>query len=233
MKKLILTIITLSIITYTGCYDPDTATVRINLGNMPIAKHETKSLIDRVLGLFVKEAWADPLENVVSGIVKVHVAALSGQSVLATASLDASEIEAYNIEVVSDVWVSYLDLEVPAGNNITILVVAESYNANNDTYYASYYGYNMVDLKPGETTSAQISMEDISDYISFNRSLSQVPPYYLYWDKLPGATVIISGSTSGEIYRDKGTRVNVEAFEDVYTANVIFEFIGLSYSTTF
>jgi len=45
MKKLIPAIITLSIITLNGCYDPDTATVRINLGNIPIAKHEPKSLL--------------------------------------------------------------------------------------------------------------------------------------------------------------------------------------------
>jgi hypothetical protein len=232
MKKLILTIITLSIITLNGCYDPDTATVRINLGNIPIAHHEPKSFIDRVLGLFEKEAYADPLPTFGIQITKVHIAAVSNDTVIATASIDAVDIDAYiNMQQVE----SIIELNVPAGENIRIVVIGEYTPDVGGSKILSHYGHNTDDiiLKPGETTSVPIIMEDISDYISFNRYSGQILPLHLYWNKLPGATVVISGSTSGEIYRGKGTRVDVAGYEDVYTANVIFEFIGLSYSTTF
>jgi len=232
MKKLILTIITLTIITLNGCYDPDTATVRINLGNMPIAHHEPKSFIDRILGLFEKEAWAEPLYPAIL-VDKVHIAAISNDVVIASASIDAVDIEAeYNY---SQQFESVVELDVPAGEDIRIVVIGEYTPDIGGLTELSHYGHNTdkIVLKPGETTSVPITVQDISDYISFNRYSPPAPPLYLSWDKLPGATVVISGSASGEIYRGKGTRVDVAIFEDQYTGTVIFEFTGLSYTDTF
>lgn len=151
MKKLLLTIITLSIITLNGCYDPDTATVRINLGNIPIAKHEPKSFIDRLLGLFEKNAYASHAEAIVE---KVHIAAYTKNSVIATISLDPEDLE------MDDVY-DYAELQVPAGEEITFLVVGQQTEYVNDmlTTYAKYYGIsNKYTLKAGDTVEVPISV---------------------------------------------------------------------------
>ncbi|HPS57884.1 MAG TPA: hypothetical protein PK514_07235 [Spirochaetota bacterium] len=146
MKKLLLTIITLSIITLNGCYDPDTATVRINLGNMPVAHHEPKSFIDRILGLFEKDAYAVPAD-----IVKVHIAAYSGDALLATASINSGDVQ------LDQKGNDYVELDVPAGKNITILVVGELY-IGQGTPYAEYYGYSKVDLETGITSTVDVAV---------------------------------------------------------------------------
>lgn len=153
MKKLLLTIITFSIINLTGCYDPDTATVRINLGNMPIAKHEPVSFIDRVLGLFEKEAYASFAEEYVD---IVHIAAYSGDSLLTTLTIKATDI---TMGASSD----YVELDVPSGKNITFLVIGSKGIDNNqdgvyEYYTASFYGYTTQSVKAGETTTVDVTV---------------------------------------------------------------------------
>ncbi len=59
MKKIIISLSAITALLFTGCFvDSDTATVRINLGNLPVAKVEKKSLIDRFLMIFSREAVA-------------------------------------------------------------------------------------------------------------------------------------------------------------------------------
>ncbi|HPS57885.1 MAG TPA: hypothetical protein PK514_07240 [Spirochaetota bacterium] len=193
MKKLILAIITLSIITYTGCYDPDTATVRINLGNIPIAKHEPKSFIDRILGLFEKEAYAQTTNAENAGVDVVHVAAYSGNSVIATASIDAHDVAN---SALLDVNGSYVELSVPAGEDITFLVVGQSVKYVNDSpagNYAAYMGLTKQSINAGETANVNVSVFTLtgvhgtttdtwSSLINFNVDYQETYNR-LYWER--------------------------------------------------
>jgi hypothetical protein len=148
MKIKLMAILTFATLLFTGCYDDSNkATVRINLGNVPIAKQvEKKSIIDKVLSIFVKDAYA----QVPAGVIKVHLAAYRGDSLIAKESINAGGITSNVVEFI-----------VPAGDNITILVVGESSYEGQDSkpvYYAEYYGYNSADLKAGSTTEISITM---------------------------------------------------------------------------
>ncbi|HPS57883.1 MAG TPA: hypothetical protein PK514_07230 [Spirochaetota bacterium] len=186
MKKLLLTIITLSIITFTGCYDPDTATVRINLGNMPIAKHEPKSLIDRVLGLFEKEAQAQYTAEMY--VHKIHLAAFSGNGLSTSMTIDASDV-AVTYVMVSDQ--STVELTVPAGDNITIAVIGEDINGA-----ITHYGQNNtpINIKAGsvETVNIQVLTFDsliASNYFNFHYEGEAVNyNAILAWNRIYGAT---------------------------------------------
>lgn len=194
MKKLLLTIITLSVITLNGCYDPDTATVRINLGNIPIAKHEPKSFIDRILGFFEKDAYAQTAINFVE---TVHIAAYSKNTVVATASIQSVDIQIVSPGVSADY--NYVELNVPAGEDITILVTGEDggtfENHNNESYRnVTYYGYKTVNLKAGYTSTvdiAMISTNDLFASLNINHDCS-----YITWDSagIPLKYVIEDGA---------------------------------------
>lgn len=197
MKKFVLTIITLSIINLAGCYDPDTATVRINLGNIPIAKHEPKSLIDKILGLFEKEAWAQTVNDIGMGINKVHIAAYSGNTVLTTLSFDSTDIQVQNVGAAAPVYQSYIELTVPAGNDIAIFVVGEhdTLGQNNEitARSANYYGYGITNVNAGETADVTVTMESAiwsTGGAGTNKSIQTLSwmPHTLNWE-IPGAGV--------------------------------------------
>ncbi len=147
-------IISAAFIIFTGCYDGnDTAKVRINLGNIPLAQNvHKKSFIDRVLCFFSKDAVAQTLPTDY-GVLKLHLAAYKGDTLLAKESLDTADMSSSDNTV---------EFNVHAENGISILVVGEtqSYD-NNDNLInvAGYYGYNTepVDLIAGETTDVVIS----------------------------------------------------------------------------
>ena len=147
MKKLLLAIITLTIITLNGCYDPDTATVRINLGNMPIAKHEPKSFIDRIMGLFVKEARAQTGPDILDTI---HIAAYRNETTILAQSYLKEDINVENNT-------SFVEIDVPAGDDVTLLAVG-SING-----YGEYCGKVTADIKADITNNITIQCytEDI------------------------------------------------------------------------
>lgn len=226
MKKLILTIIALSIITLNGCYDPDTATVRINLGNIPIAKHEPKSFIDRVLGLFEKEAYADPLSSLVN-VDKVHIAAVSNNTVIASASIDADDIDATDMGNYRE---SYIEFNAPAGENIIIIVIGEYTPPTGGLRFLSHFGYtpSPLNLSPGETTNAQITMSTgFFSSFGFNIDDSALP-YSITWQKIPGAVVVITGEFEGEIYRGTGTQAYYTNGNQTLSWHAEFPFANIS-----
>lgn len=156
MKKIIIAISMAVSLLYTGCYDPDTATVRINLGNMPIAKHEPVSFIDRVLGLFAKDAYAQTVYDF-NGVTKVHIGAYSGNSIVSSVSIDAADVDTYLCGAESTC--SSIEVNVPAGENITILVVGEYPDPDSGDIIAEHFGVSEpVTLKPGETTNVAINV---------------------------------------------------------------------------
>jgi len=144
MKKIIISISAVSILIFTGCYKgDDKATVRISFSNLPVAKNvQPKTFLDRIRSFFVKDAYAIP-----EGIIKIHVAAMQGDTVLAKDSIDVEYVQSVN-------GIDTVELEVPGGDNITILVVAEnSYNE------VGYYGYNKINLESGKTEDVSVNME--------------------------------------------------------------------------
>lgn len=223
MKKLILTIITLSIITYTGCYDPDTATVRINLGNMPVAHHEPKSFIDRVLGIFEKDAWA---QEAPANIEKVHIIVQKNGSIITSQSFLTGDIQNNTVE-----------LNIPAGNDITIAVLGEyivTMVANLD--YISYQGSVTVDLKAGESRNIPIETSDISDKIGFIINLTATPAV-ASWNAIYGSSEYLleyaeDGSTFIPLYQGTNTTKEIDySGEGVYRLTVLFDHIQLKSDT--
>ncbi len=136
----------------TGCYDDSkNATVRINLGNIPIAKNiEKKSFIDKVFSVFVKDAYAQTVSDSPYSVETLHLAVYSEGKLFTTESFNGSEI------AVDGSYNSYVKFDAPAGVNRTILVVGEF---NDDgTMKANYFGSNTVDLAVGTTNDVRIIM---------------------------------------------------------------------------
>jgi len=151
MKKInLISILAFSVILFIGCYDDSkNAKVRINLGNIPVAKQiEKKSLIDKVFSIFVKDAYAQTAPSNYNVYV-LHLAVYSGDILVAKESIDATDI------AVDGSYNSYVEVSAPSGNNMTILVVGE-YNL--ESTYANYYGYNSADLVAGKSTDVTIQM---------------------------------------------------------------------------
>ena len=156
MKKIIILVFAASVLLFTGCFiDSDTATVRINLGNIPVAKVVNKSLIDRFLMIFAKEAVA----QVPGNVEKVHIAALGDGSVYEKITLELEQLTKNEI----------IEMEVPAGSNRTIIIAAEY------TGYVTYYGTQVLSLSPGEVRNVQVEMFDATWSIEGPRILNGVP----------------------------------------------------------
>lgn len=158
MKKIFITALAVSVLFLAGCYDAGkNAKVRINLGNVPVAKNAARrSFLDKIFSVFVKDAVASYAYDYM-GVTVVHIAAYSGDKVVAAVSIDASEITS------SAENTDYVELTVPEGQNITILVVGESNldgNSNIIAPYARYYGYTITNLIAGEVNDVSISMHD-------------------------------------------------------------------------
>ena len=138
MKKITISILAVSILILSGCYKgDDIATIRISLGNLPVAKNvQPKTFLDRIRSFFVKDVYAASPD--------VYIAALKDDVALVNISLYSGDITNNTVE-----------LEVPAGDDITILVVTT--NSSNEV---NYYGYDAVNLEAGKTEDVNIQMEE-------------------------------------------------------------------------
>ncbi|HPS57882.1 MAG TPA: hypothetical protein PK514_07225 [Spirochaetota bacterium] len=230
MKKIIIAalLILMAAAISGSCYDASqNATVRINLGNIPIAHHQPASFIDRVLNIFAKDAYASNAETYVQ---KLHIAAVSGDSILVSAGIDAVYVQDDDTG-----GGSFVELSVPAGKSISIVVVGEITGYVNDVLmtYINYYGYYTTDLEAGSTVTIPVQMNYADMYwINFNRQ-NNIPPYYLYWDKKPGAVITLTDDSGGVVYRGTGTRVYVDesVIGNTFYLTAEFEFAGVSTQT--
>jgi len=145
MKKFVISALSVLLLIFSSCYD-DTrdATVRINLGKIPVAQSKERSFIDRVFGIFTKDAYAFSQQTV---LVKLHISAYSGNNVLA----------AETFSIIGGVPPTYVEITVPAEKNVKILAVAE-----NDQGTAQYYGFASADLTPGSNNNVIVSVYDNS-----------------------------------------------------------------------
>lgn len=172
-----ISILTFTAVLLTGCYDDSkNATVRINLGNIPVAKSvEKKSFIDKIFSVFVKDAYAQTLPQDVA-VITIHLAAYKGDEIIAKESIDTTSMTSNVVE-----------FTVPAGADITILIVGESVYVANGNHYAKYFGNSNVTLSYGETKDVSIDMQStkfvFGDTILYDCNNSQIP---MTWTEVGG-----------------------------------------------
>ena len=236
MKKIIISLAAASALLFTGCFiDSDTATVRINLGNLPVAKVEKKSLIDRFLMIFAKEAVA---QQVPLGITAVHIGAFdSNNQLLAKKSISVDNYPENNI----------VSFDVPARSGVTIVVLGEEEIMGPlPTYEITFYGRNEVPLSltAGATENVEIWMNHISEliYISNFRYTSAPAEYNapIAWDIIFGSSKIDLEYNTDQldptyfelIYSGSGNNCINDSYEsflsDSYRVTLHFDFAGQS-----
>jgi len=200
-----------------GCYEEkDRAIVHINLSGMPIAREMPKrSFIDKIFMLFTKEAYAYHPDEV----KKLHLVAWKNDSLIALRSLDISEV------VVKDPEKPYIEtteFEVPEGENIIILVLAEAIyqvQTGETVDEILYYGKSgAISLTASQETSVNISMSNITGAIE----ITSMQDAYS-WTKLPGATGYIVYNESDEVLQDSQSTSYIGS--DFYYLKAKFSYI--------
>jgi len=199
MKSIkIMPLIIVALLLY-GCYEEkDRAIVHINLSGMPIAREMPKrSFIDKIFMLFTKEAYADHPNEV----KKLHLVAWKNDSLIALRSLDISEV------VVKDPEKPYIEtteFEVPEGENIIILVLAEVYQVPTTGETVDeilYYGKaEPLTLVAGKEASVNIDAISMGSIVSTGIITVTETESGFTWTKLPGATGYIVYDESDNVF---------------------------------
>jgi hypothetical protein len=205
-----------------GCYEEkDRAIVHINLSGMPIAREMPKrSFIDKIFMLFTKEAYADHPNEV----KKLHLVAWKNDSLIALRSLDISEV------VVKDPEKPYIEtteFEVPEGENIIILVLAEAIyqdptGVSTETVdEILYYGKSeAISLTADQEVNVTILMSDMSGEIQITPTQQKDG---FTWTKLPGATGYIVYDGSDNVLQDSQSTSYIGS--DLYYLKAKFSYI--------
>jgi len=219
MKKIALLIILLfSITIMPGCYDgdDDMAKVRINLGNIPVARHQIKNtILDKIFSIFVKNAYAQTLPADM-GVTTIHLAAIKDNSITSVKSLDTANMLTNSNTV---------EFSVPAGSGITIVVLGEhDYMPVANQQLIEYYGKteNPIVLAANTVTEVSISMESF-DGTYVNIDDSGVP---VTWNKITGATSYTVYNSSYSVLQK--SLDNYTAVNGRYYMTVDFSYINRS-----
>jgi hypothetical protein len=211
MKKLIALSALWSLILLTGCFDDsDTATVKINLGNIPVTKTAEKSIFDRFSMFFVKEAFA---QSIPGDITAVYLGAVDNSNrVLESEKISASGFPSDNI----------VTFEVPAGVRRKIIVLGETSDGD-----IGYYGVsNSVDLDAGAVISLTIQMSIL------NESYIGLETFYFTlaeWNPVAGASKynVYRGVIAEPVQSGPETSYQIGALEsDNYDIEIVFGFSG-------
>lgn len=163
MKKIIISIAAASVFLFTGCFaDSDTATIRVNLGNLPVAKTakiEKKSLIDRFLMIFAKEAVAQDSELENMGITKVHLGAFDkNNKLLKKQPFDVAQLEEISDDE-NESFTTTVEFDVPARSGVRIVVLGKNQTEN----IAEFYGCSTpLNLTAGDIEEVEVHMEYLS-----------------------------------------------------------------------
>jgi hypothetical protein len=191
MKKIIISLAAASVLLFTGCFiDSDTATVRINLGNIPVAKVEKKSLIDRFLMIFAKEAVAQSVPGDL-GISEINFKVFEGDSLLVEKNILISEYPVDNI----------VELTVPAGTNRVIRISAKDIGGALPAKVV--YGVMITtDLPSGQTKEIKAYMQGVPYELYFTFVEES---FMIYWmmegpEKNDIDSFVIEWSVDNEIY---------------------------------
>ncbi len=200
MKKLIVLVYMAVALISIGCYDnAEKATIRINLGNIPIAKQsEQKSLFDRIFSLFIKDAYAQTTADDPYYIDILHIAIYSGDTVIANESINGTDV------AVDGNSNSYIELTVPEGD-VTVLVVGEY---NSDGIFANYIGSEKVKLNPGNN-DVNVMMKNSSSWSSGLNISSVADTGTISWNSLGIPLKYQIKDQSGNIvYEGTGTQAD-------------------------
>jgi hypothetical protein len=202
MKKIIISAVSVLLLIFSSCYNDDkNAIVRINLGSIPIAKQiENKSFIDKLLSVFVKDAYAQNLPEY--GIIKIHLAAYRGSSRIAQQSFETTGMNVFN---------NMVEFSIPAGDNLNIVVFAERYEGSAPVYNdISYYGKtdNDFNIKAGEEKNILIVMSDISNALGLSYTVVNMYDHKVTWNPLLGSTKYILESNFNSDYTLRYTGQN-------------------------
>lgn len=208
MKKILITISVVCTLLITGCYKEDTATVRINLSNMPVAQNvQQKTFLDKVRSFFVKDAYAAGYP--------IYIAALKDNQPLEVISTNTGELSNQTVE-----------MELPAENSITIVVLYHWISTGN----IYYYGYATVDLKAGKETDVVINaITNLNSTSGLNFSYSS---NICTWNPIPGATKYILEADTGNgnwivLYEDLDNEKSVPYYGSGYGLKVYFEYFSI------
>ncbi|MFA5518769.1 MAG: hypothetical protein WDA74_05875 [Spirochaetota bacterium] len=191
MKKIIISIAAASVFLFTGCFtDSDTATVRINLGNLPVAKVEKKSLIDRFLMIFAKEAVAQEVPEWL-GITVVHLGAFDeNNKLLAKKRIKATPVSSGSMN-------TYVEFDVPARSGIRIVVLGEQEEQTEN--FAEFYGCSVpLNLTAGDIEEVEVQMEYLTNILGGWSYIYEINFWYegepgddyvvIKWDRLYGVS---------------------------------------------
>lgn len=186
MKKIIISLAAASVLLFTGCLiDSDTATVRINLGNIPVAKVEKKSLIDRFLMIFAKEAVAQEVPYGIE-VQVVHLGAFdSNNQLLAKKSINVTQGEPTPAAPPPTI----VEFDVPARSGVTIVVLGEfTPIVAPGPPVITYYGKNEtpLNLTAGATESISIVMDPLERELL--NLVYDYEPYSISWDNIVGSS---------------------------------------------
>jgi hypothetical protein len=205
-----------------GCYEEkDRAIVHINLSGMPIAREMPKrSFIDKIFMLFTKEAYAYHPNQV----KKLHLVAWKNDSLIALRSLDISEV------VVKDPEKPYIEtteFEVPEGENIIILVLAEAIyqvQTGETVDEILYYGKaEPLTLVAGKEASVNIDAISMGSIVSTGIITVTETGSGFTWTKLPGATGYIVYDESDNVLQDSQSTSYIGS--DLYYLKAKFSYI--------
>jgi len=116
-----------------------TATVTINLGFAGHESAQNQSFIDRLLGLFLQKAYAQPPVNIESILVQITGPGMS------------------TIEYGFEPTVTTITVVVPAGASRTISVIATA-SPEQESAALAFTGTATLDLSPGESKSISVTM---------------------------------------------------------------------------
>jgi hypothetical protein len=201
-----------------GCYEEkDRAIVHINLSGMPIAREMPKrSFIDKIFMLFTKEAYADHLNQV----KKLHLVAWKYDSLIALRSLDISEV----VKDPEKPYIETTEFEVPEGENIIILVLAEAIYqvpTGEPVDEILYYGKSeAISLTADQEVNVTILMSDMSGEIQITPTQQKDG---FTWTKLPGATGYIVYDGSDNVLQDSQSTSYIGS--DLYYLKAKFSYI--------
>jgi hypothetical protein len=197
MKFNTLYIFILSILIITGCYQSnDNAKVRINLGNLHAVQGiPEKSFLDKVMGIFYREAYAQAAPG---DLMTVHFGIYTGKTLIEKRNINIADIPSSQI----------VEIEVPAGDDRTVLVIGE--NTSNE---AGYFGFINVNLRAGETADVTVKLtvarwDGTFDENGVARDVTSDPtcgsaPYHMTWTsagvKAASYLIIDNGPVPAEI----------------------------------
>jgi len=178
--------------------------VRINLGNLPVAKVEKKSIIDRIVMLFVREAVAQGVPEW-TGVVVVHLGAFDANNQLvAKKSINASSVpENGNVT-----------FDVPAGIRRRIVVLGEVISGK-----VNFYGNSdELNLNAGTVVTVEIGMDDTYLVIA-NPSFGKAT-----WNNITGASLYNIYDSGGTILYGTVTDNEYIAAPGSYNLSAFFGF---------